>query len=88
MGTETAIKDELLETAICRLAMHDGEFAAKVDARVKECLAVADASRRLANFVFRSVNVGPLTKDPSKEAYLWTLLRKDLEQFYAEALPT
>ena len=41
--------------------------------------AVADASRALAYHVRRSVNVGPLSKSPAREAVLWRELRLALQ---------
>lgn len=82
MGTETPIKDDLLERAIVALSMNDGYLAAQVDTRLKALLVAAEASKRLANHVFKSVNVGPLTKNPSREAALWRDLRVALAAVY------
>lgn len=49
-------------------------------------IAVANSARLLANHVFKSVNVGPLTNDPSREAALWLMLRRALESYYTESL--
>ena len=38
-------------------------------------LEVAEAARSLAFHVRRSVNVGPLSKSPAREAVLWRELR-------------
>lgn len=38
------------------------------------------ASRELADFIWKSVNVGPLTKGPHREARLWRELREALDQ--------
>ena len=48
----------------------------KQNARLRE---VADAARDLAHHVRRSLDVGPLSKSPSKEAHYWRELRLALQ---------
>lgn len=58
-------------------------FMAIEDAQ--KLIDVAERSRLLANFIFKSIDVGPLTKGPSKEAHYWRELRASLQRLYDEA---
>jgi len=51
----------------------------KQNARLQE---VADAANALAHHCKRSLDVGPLSKSPSKEAYYWRQLRLALQALH------
>jgi hypothetical protein len=47
-------------------------------------IVIYEAAKALANFCERSLNVGPVTKNPSREAMLWRNLRAALAAFEQE----
>ena len=51
----------------------------KQNARLRE---VADAANALAHHCKRSLDVGPISKSPSKEAYHWRKLRLALQALH------
>lgn len=48
-------------------------------AQISILSAIEVAARNLADYVEKSVNAGPVTKGPHKEAKLWLKLRETLE---------
>lgn len=65
---------ELLVTAAIREA---------VKAEWERIDGLATAAKKLADHIRRSVNVGPLTRDPSREAKLWRALHEELAKYEA-----
>ncbi len=49
--------------------------------RYRAAIRVATAAQQLAAFVERSLNVGPITTHPSREAFHWRKLRFELDEF-------
>ena len=49
--------------------------------KYRAAVRVATAAQQLAIFVERSLNVGPLTTHPSREALHWRKLRFELDEF-------
>ena len=49
--------------------------------RYRAAIKVATAAQQLATHVERSLNVGPLTTNPSREAQCWRKLRAELDEF-------
>lgn len=54
-----------------------------VKAERKRSDALAAAAKALSEHIKRSVNVGPLTRDPSREAKLWRALLEELAKYEA-----
>lgn len=54
------------------------------DREIERLLEIERASKRLAYVVRRSVNSGPLSKDPTQEAEAWRMLRTALGEGYDE----
>jgi hypothetical protein len=47
-------------------------------------IVLYEATKALANFCRRSLDAGPITKSPGKEAFLWRNVRDALEKFEAD----
>lgn len=76
----SATADQIDQLAVSLLNRTASEDAANHGSDV----VLYEAAKALANFCERSLNVGPITKHPGKEAMLWRNLRAALTQFETE----
>lgn len=69
---------------IAELEQQLAEIIMKQDPAWQRLKAVEAAATRLAYIVRKSVNSGPLSRDPTQEAQAWRALRKALGEGYDE----
>ena len=75
------------EAAADRVAELEQQLAAvimKQDPEWQRLKSVESAAKRLAYIVRKSVNAGPISKDPTQEAAAWRELREALGEGYDE----